>query len=354
MDIDNTLPSTHWSASTSDSDSTTPLSERRRRKPSRAISTAPSPPTTRLRSRKTNASSFSPPVPLGEPKLNLESLGLDNREIPPSKLQKLKKIGSGGFKDVFIGKFSGRRIAISEFRGRLTAMDIKELKLLGRFDHPNIIRFLGVSIPDNNRETPVMIITELCSNGDLFDNIRNVPAPSLNKVLTMMLDIARGLDYLHLGHPSVIHRDCKSSNILISAKGTAKIADFGLAKVKESTRSMVRSLVGTVNWQAPELWKAQPKYNHKVDVFSCAMVYWEMLQWHAKVKRFPWEGMNEHAIYEIVGGKKQRPSTNHLRKQWSTAIVDLIEGMWAHEHQDRPSMSEIVVALQEMNNDQAV
>ncbi|KAJ6546168.1 kinase-like domain-containing protein [Mycena sp. CBHHK59/15] len=167
MDIDNTLPSTHWSASTSDSDSTTPLSERRRRKPSRAISTAPSPPTTRLRSRKTNASSFSPPVPLGEPKLNLESLGLDNREIPPSKLQKLKKIGSGGFKDVFIGKFSGRRIAISEFRGRLTAMDIKELKLLGRFDHPNIIRFLGVSIPDNNRETPVMIITELCSNGDL-------------------------------------------------------------------------------------------------------------------------------------------------------------------------------------------
>lgn len=289
-------------------------------------------------------------APIGEPELelDLESLGLDDREIPPDKLQKLEKIGSGGFKDVFIGKFRGRRIAISEFRGQLSAMDIKELKLLGGFDHPNIVRFLGVSIPENTRETPVMIVSELCSNGDLFDYVRNVPAPSLAKVLTMMLDIARGLDYLHQRRPSVIHRDCKSSNILITAKGVAKIADFGLAKVKQSTRSMVRSLVGTVNWQAPELWHAHPKYNHKVDVFSCAMVYWEMLQWNAKEKKFPWEGMNEHAIYEIVGTKKQRPSTNNLRKQWSGAIVDLIERMWAHDHQDRPTMAEVVAALEEM------
>jgi serine/threonine protein kinase len=137
-----------------------------------------------------------------------------------------------------------------------------------------------------------------------------------------MLDVARGLEYLHQRKPSVIHRDCKSSNILITSKGVAKIADFGLAKVKQSTRSMVRSLVGTVNWQAPELWHAHPKYNHKVDVFACGAVYWEMLQWHLPNKKYPWEvsrglgnvdkmlmciqGMNEHAIYEAVGSKRQR------------------------------------------------
>lgn len=104
-----------------------------------------------------------------------------------------------------------------------------------------------------------------------------------------MLDVVRGLQYLHDRKPSVIHRDCKSSNILITSKGTAKIADFGLAKVKQSTRSMVRSLVGTVNWQAPELWVAHPKYNHKVDVFSCACVFWEMLQWHLEDPKYPWE-----------------------------------------------------------------
>ncbi|KAF9077142.1 kinase-like domain-containing protein [Rhodocollybia butyracea] len=288
--------------------------------------------------------------PVGEPELELDlgTLGLEDREIPPEKLQKLEKIGSGGFKDVFIGKFKGRKIAIAEFRGQLSAMDIKELKLLGGFDHPNIVRFLGVSIPENTRDTPVMIISELCTNGDLFDYIRNVNPPSLHKVLSIMLDIARGLEYLHLRKPSIIHRDCKSSNILITSKGTAKIADFGLAKVKQSTRSMVRSLVGTVNWQAPELWHAHPKYNHKVDVFSCACVYWEMLQWHLPNKKFPWEGMNEHAIYEIVGTKKQRPSLSGLRKQWCPDIVDLIERMWAQEHQDRPTMSEVVEALDEL------
>ncbi|KAF4576652.1 hypothetical protein EYR40_000899 [Pleurotus pulmonarius] len=283
-----------------------------------------------------------------ELELDLESLGLEDREIPYEKLTKMEKIGSGGFKDVFIGKLKGKKIAIAEFRGQLSAMDIKELKLLGGFNHPNIVRFLGVSIPENTKETPVMILSELCSNGDLFDYIRNVSPPSLRKVLNIMLDIGRGLEYLHLRKPSVIHRDCKSSNILITSKGTAKIADFGLAKVKQSTRSMVRSLVGTVNWQAPELWTAHPKYNHKVDVFSCAMVYWETLQWHLPNKKFPWEGMNEHAIYDIVGAKRQRPSISGLRKQWCPEIVDLIEHMWAHEHQDRPTMSEVVERLEEL------
>ena len=139
-----------------------------------------------------------------------------------------------------------------------------------------------------------------------------------------MLDVARGLEYLHQRKPSFIHRNCKSSNILITSKGIAKIADFGLAEVKQSTRSMNRSLVGTVNWQAPELWHAHPKYNHKVDVFASGVVYWEMLQWHLPNKKYPWEvslpgsgnvesllivsvqGMNEHAIYEAVGSKRQR------------------------------------------------
>ncbi|GBE81813.1 hypothetical protein SCP_0401860 [Sparassis crispa] len=283
-----------------------------------------------------------------ELELDLESLGLEDREIPPDKLTKLEKIGSGGFKDVFIGKFKGRRVAISEFRSQLSAMDIKELKLLGDFDHPNIVRFLGVSIPENTRETPVMIVSELCSNGDLFDYVRNVKPPSLYRVLCIMLDIARGLEYLHMRKPSVIHRDCKSSNILITSKGIAKITDFGLAKVKQSTRSMVRSLVGTVNWQAPELWHPHPKYNHKVDVFSCGMVYWEMLQWHVLNKKFPWEGMNEHAIYDLVGAKRQRPSINGLRKHWCPEIVDLIERMWAQEPDERPTMSEIVEELEHL------
>lgn len=74
--------------------------------------------------------------------------------------------------------------------------------MLADFDHPNVVRFvrislfvsdleltycfaqLGVSIPENTKETPVMMVNELCSNGDLFDYIRNVPPPSLRKVVS--------------------------------------------------------------------------------------------------------------------------------------------------------------------------
>lgn len=65
-----------------------------------------------------------------ELELDLESLGLDDREIPPEKLVKQEKIGSGGFKDVYIGKFKGRKIAISEFRGHLSASELTFLLLL--------------------------------------------------------------------------------------------------------------------------------------------------------------------------------------------------------------------------------
>ena len=106
---------------------------------------------------------------------------------------------------------------------------------------------------------------------------RNVPRPTLKRVLGIMLDMARGLEYLHTRTPAIIHRDVKSSNILINRTGVAKVGDFGLARVKHSTRSMIRSLVGTVNWQAPELWHPEPQYDYKVDVFSAGVVYWEML-----------------------------------------------------------------------------
>jgi hypothetical protein len=81
-------------------------------------------------------------APVGEPELelDLESLGLEDREIPPDKLQKLEKIGSGGFKDVFIGKFRGRRIAISEFRGQLSASECRRGSWFGG---ANVLRCSG-------------------------------------------------------------------------------------------------------------------------------------------------------------------------------------------------------------------
>jgi len=268
----------------------------------------------------------------------------------------------------------GRTIAICDIRGHLTDMDIKELGLLRDLRHRNIVKFIGVSIPKQPSAVPVMIVTELCANGDLFDYLRKVPAPPISAMLDLMLGIARGIEYLHKRKPTIIHRDIKSSNVLITGDGVPKIADFGLARIKTSTKSMMRSLVGTVNWQAPELWSPHPRYNEKVDVYSVGLVFWEILQWHQPVKRYPFEGQNEHvrpslpllrlaasrashpltrreraqAIYHDVGAKQLRPPAGPLRRQWGSEIIDLMTEMWEQDPALRPSMGKVVTEVQRL------
>lgn len=115
--------------------------------------------------------------------LDLESLNLLDKEIHPDKLKRGEKIGSGGFKDVYEGKYRNVKVALADIRGHLTENDIKELGLLRDLRHENIVRFIGVSIP-SQKDVPVTIVTELCSNGDLFDYIRNTPAPGLDKIVS--------------------------------------------------------------------------------------------------------------------------------------------------------------------------
>lgn len=115
--------------------------------------------------------------------LDLESLNLLDKEIHPDKLKRGEKIGSGGFKDVYEGRYRNVKVALADIRGHLTENDIKELGLLRDLRHENIVRFIGVSIPSQS-DVPVTIVTELCANGDLFDYIRNTPAPPLEKIVS--------------------------------------------------------------------------------------------------------------------------------------------------------------------------
>ncbi|CAH7666177.1 TKL protein kinase [Phakopsora pachyrhizi] len=277
--------------------------------------------------------------------LDLEDLKLADKEIPPQKLSREQKVGSGSFKDVYMGRYRNFRVAICDLRGRLTDMDIKELGLLRDLRHPNIVRFIGVSVGD---AVPCTIVTELCRNGDLYDYIRKIPCPSFVQILAMMLDAARGVEYLHLRTPSIIHRDLKSPNVLVTSSGSAKITDFGLARVKRDVMSMCATTCGTLNWQAPELWVAHPSYNHSIDVYALGLVFWEVLCWPFREKTFPFQGMNEHAIFAEVGKNKLRPSTSMIRRKWGRDIVSLIEKMWDNEPDARPGMPDVVRGLNAM------
>lgn len=114
------------SSSTARPQSISKSNGRRRRTRSKSNSNSATPPVLLRSERYHDDEPITPPVSKekkdeGDLELDLESLGLEDREIPPDKLTKLEKIGSGGFKDVFIGKFRGRKVAIAEFRDQLSA-----------------------------------------------------------------------------------------------------------------------------------------------------------------------------------------------------------------------------------------
>ena len=189
----------------------------RGRRGTKSRSKSKTPPLLLHEHRPPQASDDHTNQPDAELELDLESLGLEDREIPPDKLTKLEKIGSGGFKDVYVGRFKGRRVAIAEFRDQLSssvccchlmsiyviddvcqwtsrnssylAVSITQISsvlcvgLVSLHSHAKPFGQLGVSLPENPRESPVIIVSELCANGDLFDYVRNVPAPSLYKVV---------------------------------------------------------------------------------------------------------------------------------------------------------------------------
>ncbi|KAL1917703.1 uncharacterized protein VTP21DRAFT_3537 [Calcarisporiella thermophila] len=281
---------------------------------------------------------------------DLDALDLADFRIPFDAIVKGPKIGSGAFKDVYSGTFQGTPVAIGELRiSNLTDHDIKELEVLRMLRHDNIVRFIGVATPSfdplSTRIPPICIITEL-ADGDLFDWIRQKDPPEFDKMLELIYDIASGVNYLHTRRPAIIHRDLKSINILIK-ENHAKINDFGLARIKHTRASVMHSIVGTANWQAPEFWTASPVYNEKVDVYSCALIFWEILTWIWPERRYPFEGLNNFQIYENVGRKKQRPPTVGLRKNYPHALISLVEQMWDHNPAARPSMAKVVEELQQ-------
>lgn len=122
-----------------------------------------------------------------------------------------------------------------------------------------------------------------------------------------MLDVARGVEFLH--SESIIHMDIKPDNILVTSNGIAKLVDFGVSEeVPMSNRTL--SCAGTAPYNAPEKLRRLPN-NHSGDVFSCALVFWIMLQWR-DLRTLPWlertrgQLPTEAQIYKALVDRKER------------------------------------------------
>ncbi|KAJ1300529.1 hypothetical protein OPQ81_005339 [Rhizoctonia solani] len=161
-------------------------------------------------------------------------------------------ITRGGFGDIWSARYiDGREVAIKTLwlHGDLTVFDrqklekhaIKELSVWRKLDHPNVLKLLGICALGGG----IGMVSEWMPNGNIMQYILNHKDVDKNKLIT---DVAAGLAYLHENR--IIHGDLKGANVVVSASGTARLADFGLAKVVESTFkfSTTSTVKGTVRW----------------------------------------------------------------------------------------------------------
>ncbi|CAI0391112.1 unnamed protein product [Linum tenue] len=195
------------------------------------------------------------------------------------------ELGRGGFGVVYKGELDdGTNIAVKRMEASVIsskALDEfqSEIAVLSKVRHRHLVSLLGYSIEGNER----ILVYEYMPQGALSRHLFHWKSFQLEPLswkrrLNIALDVARGMEYLHtLAHQSFIHRDLKSSNILLGDDFKAKISDFGLVKLApDGEKSVATRLAGTFGYLAPE-YAVTGKITTKVDVFSFGVVLMEML-----------------------------------------------------------------------------
>ncbi|TYG67240.1 hypothetical protein ES288_D05G062300v1 [Gossypium darwinii] len=201
-------------------------------------------------------------------------------EKSTNKFHQCNILGEGGFGCVYKAQFDvGSFAAVKKLN--CANQDAKrefqnEVDLLCKFKHPNIISLLGFSSENEMR----FIVYELMPNGSLETQLHG---PSRGSSLTwdmrmkIALDTARGLEHLHEHcNPPVIHRDLKSSNILLDSAFNAKLSDFGLAVTDAAQNKNNLKLSGTLGYVAPE-YLLDGKLTDKSDVYAFGVVLLELI-----------------------------------------------------------------------------
>jgi len=267
------------------------------------------------------------------------------------------EIGAGGYGKVYKGYLTnGLVVAIkrAEQGSMQGAQEFKnEIELLSRVHHKNLVSLVGFCYEQGEQ----MLVYEYISNGTLRDNIVGKSGKYLDWKMRLQIALgsARGLAYLHeLADPPIIHRDIKSTNILLDENLNAKVADFGLSKLIADTQKghVSTQVKGTLGYLDPEYYMTQ-QLSEKSDVYSFGVVMLELVTARLPIEKGTYIVREVKAVidqydqeYYGLREKMDPKIVNQAKNVGLRKFVQLALECVNDSAVDRPSMNEVVKEIE--------
>eukprot|EP01119_Soliformovum_irregulare_P024043 TRINITY_DN8539_c0_g1_i1.p1 TRINITY_DN8539_c0_g1~~TRINITY_DN8539_c0_g1_i1.p1 ORF type:complete len:1005 (+),score=242.40 TRINITY_DN8539_c0_g1_i1:52-3066(+) len=205
---------------------------------------------------------------------------LISKEDPMHIYDTFVQIGTGGLAEVFsaVDKRTGEKVALKTMKvtAKTFGFILPEMVYHKSSSHPNIVGFKDAYFLPEKQELWAAI--EFMSNGDLTGIVTApkvvLPLPE-NKIAFVSHSVLSALDFIHQSNR--VHRDIKSDNILVSEDMQFKLADFGMATQLTQNNAVLKTVVGSPYWMAPEVLDGRP-YGKEVDVWSFGCLVMEMME----------------------------------------------------------------------------
>jgi serine/threonine protein kinase len=274
-----------------------------------------------------------------------------NWEIDLSDLDFVCQLGHGTSGAVYKGFYQGTipvamkllKAAEADAQKEMNEF-IKEFKVAMTINSPYIVRFYGATLKHR-----LCLVMEFCEKGSLFNVLSKDKDLDLtwDLVFSMLEETVSGIVALHNFNPSILHRDLKTLNVLVTAENKCKVCDFGLSRF--ATGSNVDTLLkcrGTLAYIASEVYN-QKGFFPQSDVYSLAIMMWEVVNRTITGQYLrPYHDIKmEFVILTQAHTRNRRPP---LPDTLPNSFRDLITLCWDADHLKRPDANQLLLELQKL------